>query len=105
MSDREDYRLTQRGGKGVLSLNSTERNGSLIAMRAVNGDEDLLVTTSKGIIIRVSLTQVKVAGRNTQGVKIIKLDDKQSVASIAVVDHQEEENEEVEETSSEQTDK
>ena len=104
MSDREDYRLTQRGGKGVLSLNSTERNGSLIAMRAVNGDEDLLVTTSKGIIIRVSLTQVKVAGRNTQGVKIIKLDDKQSVASIAVVDHQEEENEEVEETSSEQTD-
>jgi DNA gyrase subunit A len=105
MSNREDYRLTQRGGKGVLSLNSTERNGTLIAMRAVNGDEDLLVTTSKGIIIRVSLTQVKVAGRNTQGVKIIKLDEKQSVASIAIVDHQEEESEEVEETSSEQTEK
>lgn len=94
MSNREDYRLTQRGGKGVISLNSTERNGYLVAMRAVNGDEDLLVTTSKGIIIRVSLSQIKIAGRNTQGVKVIRLDDKQEVASIAVVAHQQEDSEE-----------
>ena len=98
MSNREDYRLTQRGGKGVISLNSTERNGYLVAMRAVNGDEDLLVTTSKGIIIRVSLSQIKIAGRNTQGVKVIRLDDKQEVASIAVVAHQQEEESEEETT-------
>lgn len=96
MSNREDYRLTQRGAKGVLSLNATKRNGTLVAMRAVNGDEDLLVTTTKGIIIRISLTQVKVAGRNTQGVKIIKLDANQEVASIAIADSQEEEESETE---------
>ena len=91
MSDREDYRLTKRGGKGVITVNATEKNGDLVAMRAVNGDEDLLVTTTKGIIIRLPLSQVKVAGRNTQGVRIIRLDDDQGVASIAVTEHLEEE--------------
>ena len=86
MSRSEDYRLTSRGGKGVLTLNATERVGNLVAMRAVKGDEDLLITTDKGIIIRTSLSQVKIAGRNTQGVKVIKLDEDQSISSIAVTD-------------------
>ncbi len=86
MSDREDYRLTKRGGKGVKTLNVTAKNGQLVGMRAVHGNEDLLVTTTKGIIIRISLEQVKIAGRNTQGVRIIKLDDDQEVASIAVTE-------------------
>ncbi len=89
MSNREDYRLSKRGGKGVITVNITEKNGALVAMRAANGDEDLLITTSKGIIIRLPLNQVKVAGRNTQGVRIIKLEDNQNVASIDVTEHEE----------------
>ncbi len=91
MSIGTDYRLSSRGGKGVLTLNATERVGNLVAMRAVNGDEDLLVTTNKGIIIRTNLSQVKIAGRNTQGVKIIRLDDEQSISSIAVTEKEESE--------------
>ncbi len=91
MSEREDYRLTSRGGKGVITVNVTDKNGVLVAMRAVNGDEDLLVTTNKGTIIRLPLTQVKVAGRNTQGVRLIRLDEDQEVTSVAAVPHIEEE--------------
>jgi DNA gyrase subunit A len=84
MSEIDDYRLTKRGGKGVITMNATERIGNLVAMKAVNGDEDLIVVTNDGIIIRISLTQVKVAGRNTQGVRIIRLEDKQEIASLEV---------------------
>jgi DNA gyrase subunit A len=91
MSEREDYRLTSRGGKGVITVNVTDKNGVLVAMRAVNGDEDLLVTTNKGTIIRLPLSQVKVAGRNTQGVRLIRLDEDQEVSSVAAVPHIEEE--------------
>ena len=91
MSEREEYRLTSRGGKGVITVNVTDKNGALVAMRAVNGNEDLLVTTNKGTIIRLPLEQVKVAGRNTQGVRLIRLDEDQEVTSIAVVPHDEQE--------------
>ena len=91
MSLREDYRLTKRGGKGVKTVNVTDKNGKLVGMRAVSGEEDLLVTTNKGIIIRISLTQVKIAGRNTQGVRLIRLDEEQEVASIAVTEGTQEE--------------
>jgi len=91
MSEREEYRLTSRGGKGVITVNVTDKNGVLVAMRAVNGDEDLLVTTNKGTIIRLPLTQVKVAGRNTQGVRLIRLDEDQEVSSVAAVPHIDEE--------------
>ncbi len=90
MSDREDYRLTKRGGKGVVTVNVTEKNGNLVALRAVNGNEDLLITTTKGTVIRLPLSQVKIAGRNTQGVRIINLDEKHEIASIAVTEHEEE---------------
>jgi DNA gyrase subunit A len=89
MSERDEYRLTNRGGKGVITVNVTDKNGVLVAMRAVNGNEDLLVTTNKGTIIRLPLAQVKVAGRNTQGVRLIRLEDDQEVSSIAVVPHDE----------------
>lgn len=91
MSPFEDYRLTSRGTKGVITLNATEKNGSLVAMRAVNGNEDLMIMTKAGIIIRMPLQQVKIAGRNTQGVRLIRLDDGQEISSIAFVDHEEEE--------------
>ncbi len=90
----DGYRLTSRGAKGVLSLKTTPKTGSLTAMRAVNGDEDLMVISTHGIVIRMPLEQVKVAGRNTQGVKIVALDPKQKVASLAIVPHAEESPEE-----------
>ena len=85
----DGYRLTHRGAKGVTTVKVTPKNGKLVAVRAVNGDEDLMVITNKGIIIRTPLSEVKVAGRNTQGVKIINLEQGQKVASISIVPHEE----------------
>ena len=84
--------MTSRGTKGVLTLNVTPKTGSLVALRAVNGDEDLMIITKGGIVIRMALSQVKIAGRNTQGVRLIRLDEGQEISSIAVVPHEEEEN-------------
>lgn len=86
MSDIEQYRVSQRGGKGVKTLNATERNGQIVALRAVNGSEDLMIITSDGIVIRLPMEQVKMSGRNTQGVKLIKVQDGQSVATVEVVE-------------------
>ena len=97
MSPFEDYRQTKRGAKGVLTLNTTTKNGKLVCLRAVNGDEDLMMVTSNGTVIRIPLDQVKVSGRNTQGVKVIRLDDdKQKVSSITVVPHEDAEEGEAE---------
>lgn len=90
MSHIDEYRvMSNRGGKGVKTVNVTEKNGNLVCLKAVKGDEDLLVVTNKGVIIRISLEQVKVASRNTQGVRIIKIADNSVVSSIAVVDKEE----------------
>jgi len=102
MSIKEDYRLSNRGGKGVLTLKTTARNGQLVSLKAVNGDEDLMIITSDGIIIRLPMDQVKVAGRNTQGVRLIKVNDDQKVSTLEVVEnYQQEEEEESNETSEE----
>ena len=94
MSKMEDYRLTKRGGQGVLTIKSSEKNGTLAKIVAVNGDEDALIVTNLGIIIRTSLKQVNVSGRNTLGVRIIKLAENQIVSSLCVTDPIEEETEE-----------
>ena len=92
MSEIEEYRETKRGAKGVTTVNATVKTGKLVAMRAVNGDEDLMMVTNGGVVIRIPLEQVKVAHRVTQGVKVIRLeDDKQRVSSITVVPHEDEE--------------
>ena len=83
----DGYRLTHRGGKGVITMNLTPKNGKLCAVRCVEGDEDLLVVTQNGIVIRTPLSEVKIAGRNTQGVKIINMDDKSRVSSVAIIPH------------------
>lgn len=89
MSEVDEYRETKRGAKGVTALNCTVKNGKLVAMRAVQGDEDLMMVTNTGVIIRIPLEQVKIAHRVTQGVKVIRLeDDKQRVSSITVVPHE-----------------
>ena len=79
-----------RGAKGVFSIKDNGKNGSLTALRAVNGDEDLIVITNKGIVIRTPLSQVHIAGRNTVGVKVIALDPGNKVASLAIVPHEDE---------------
>ena len=91
MSDINDYRLTKRGSQGVLTIKTSEKNGSLAKIVAVNGEEDILVVTNLGIIIRTSLKEVKVAGRNTLGVRIIRLSNDQKVSSLCVTDAVEEE--------------
>ena len=97
LSYADEYRLTSRGAKGVIAVNTTAKNGKLIATKAVKGDEDLMVITTGGIVIRIPLSQVSITGRNTQGVRIIKLEEKQHVSSIAIVPHEEQEETETEE--------
>ena len=100
----DGYRLTSRGAKGVITIKTTPKTGDLCAVRAVNGDEDLLVVTGAGIVIRTPISEIKIAGRNTQGVKIIAVSDTTKVASIAILPHEdpsEEGDEEVEEAADE----
>lgn len=101
LSKIEDYRLTQRGSKGVATMNMTDKTGKILTTKSVNGDEDIMVITIDGILIRTSLKEVNVVGRNTQGVKIIRIKDNEQVSSIAVVKASEEVEENPEETSTE----
>lgn len=87
----EDYRITKRGAKGVATVNITDKNGKLMALRAVHGDEDVLIMTDNGVMIRISLETVSTYGRNTQGVRMINVDDDSSVATIALIDKETEE--------------
>ena len=89
-SEIEDYRLTSRGTKGVKTINVTEKTGKLVSVRSVHGDEDAMIMTNEGIIIRISLENVGVYGRNTQGVKLINVSENESVARVAIVDKEEE---------------
>ena len=83
------YRITKRGTKGVSTLKATDKVGTLVAVRAVNLDDDLMVITNAGIVIRTPLSQVRISSRNTQGVKIMNLEGRQKVSSIAIVPHEE----------------
>ena len=88
----DEYRLQGRGGSGVKTLNVTDKNGALVALKSVNDMQDLIITTDKGVIIRMHISDISQTGRATQGVKLIRLKDDQSIATVAVVAHQEEEN-------------
>jgi len=87
----EEYRLTHRGSKGVKTLNITDKNGSIVALRSIHGDEDLMIITNSGIVIRISIEQVSLLSRNTQGVRLINLKNGQKVSTASTVDHIEEE--------------
>ena len=96
LEERRNYRITKRGAKGVSTLKVTDKVGKLVAVRAVNGDEDLMVVTNAGIVIRTPLEQIRMIGRNTQGVKIMNLEARQKVASMTIIPHVEESEEELE---------
>jgi DNA gyrase subunit A len=89
-SDVEDYRITNRGGKGVMAMNVTEKTGKLVAIKEVDDTNDIMIMTKAGITIRLSVKDLRVLGRVTQGVRLINIDDKDSIASIAKVDYVEE---------------
>lgn len=84
-SDFEDYRLTNRGGKGVKTMNVTDKTGAVIAIKAVREEEDLMIMNRSGIIIRMPVSDIRVMGRATQGVRVIRLDDDDAIADVTVV--------------------
>lgn len=93
----DDYRLTNRGAKGVMTLKITEKNGALVSLKAVNGEEDCMIMTDDGIVIRINLEQVSTFGRGTQGVKLITTTENSKVSTIAIVDKAEEDTDLVDE--------
>ena len=90
----EEYRITSRGAKGVKTININESNGELVALKAVNGDEDALIMRNDGVIIRISLSNVSTLGRVTKGVRLIKPEENTYVKTVTLMEHQDEESEE-----------
>ena len=84
-----DYRETNRGSKGVKAINITEKNGNIVAVKLIYGDKDAIIMTDSGMTMRMSLDQVSVLGRATQGVRLINLKDNQKVATVSLVDKNE----------------
>ena len=89
-SPLEDYRVTSRGAKGVKTLNITEKTGELIAIKMVTDENDLMIINKSGITIRVPVSDIRVAGRATQGVKLINLREGDTIAAVCVVNKSEE---------------
>lgn len=88
-SDLDDYRVTNRGGKGVKTINITDKTGSLIAIKEVTDTDDLMIINRSGIIIRMGVSTLRIVGRATQGVRLIKIDDGDAIAAVAKVDVEE----------------
>ncbi|NJD21800.1 MAG: DNA gyrase subunit A [Melioribacter sp.] len=89
-SEIEDYRLSRRGGKGVITVKTSDRNGKLIAIKEVNDSDELVIITTGGMVIRQAVKDLRVMGRNTQGVRLIRLNDGDDIADIARVIPEEE---------------
>jgi DNA gyrase subunit A len=97
----DDYRVTNRGGKGVKTINVTEKTGELIAMKSVSNDNDLMIITTNGITIRLAINSISILGRATQGVRVINLKGDDRIASVARVNAVEETPEEITDTDTE----
>ncbi len=89
-SDINDYRVTNRGGKGVKTINITEKTGALIAIKEVTDNDDLMIINKSGIIIRMAVSNLRVMGRATQGVRLIKINEGDAIAAVTKVDVEEE---------------
>lgn len=90
-SELDDYRITRRGGKGVITMKSSDKNGSMISIREVVDNDDLMIITTKGIMIRQNVGEIRVMGRNTQGVRLIKLHEGDTISAVASVVGEDEE--------------
>jgi DNA gyrase subunit A len=84
-SSISDYRVTNRGGKGIINIKATERNGQVVTIKEVVDEDELMLITQKGIIIRQPVKQISVIGRNTQGVRLINLDPGDKLVDVARV--------------------
>jgi len=89
-SDIEEYRITNRGGKGVKTINITEKTGNLVGIKSVTDANDLMIITKNGIAIRMNVSDLRVMGRATQGVRLINIQDTDSIAAVTKVDHEDE---------------
>ncbi len=96
-TDIDDYRVTNRGGKGVKTLNVTDKTGQLVAIKGVTDKEDLMIINKSGIIIRIAISELRTMGRATQGVRLITLKGDDEIASVAKIEHDEEEEKEIDE--------
>jgi len=92
-TDIDDYRITNRGGKGIKTLNVTEKTGNLVAIKDVTDKDDLMIINKSGIIIRIAVGELRTMGRATQGVRLITLKENDEIASVAKIEHEEEEEE------------
>ena len=92
-TNASEYRVVHRGGKGVRTCNIQEKNGELVAMKSVDGNEDIMIVTDSGVIIRMDVAGISRTGRNTLGVKLIRLDEDHFVSAVAKVEKEEEEEE------------
>lgn len=92
----EEYRQTHRGSKGVKALNITDKNGNIVSFKIVNQNEDLMIITNNGIIIRLPIDQISITGRVAQGVKLINLKEEQNVSTVAIISKEELESDEKE---------
>jgi DNA gyrase subunit A len=99
-TDIDDYRVTNRGGKGVKTINVTEKTGELVAIKDVTDNDDLMIINKSGIVIRIGVSDLRVMGRATQGVRLITFKGDDAIASITKVEH-EEETDEIETSESE----
>ncbi|WP_256759650.1 DNA gyrase subunit A [Cohnella sp. WQ 127256] len=99
-----EYRIQTRGGKGIKTLNVTEKNGAIVGLKVVHDDEDLMIMTSSGTLIRTSMAGINTMGRITQGVKLINIRDEDSVATVARAPKNEETDTDSEDTESETED-
>ena len=88
-TETDEYRLTHRGGKGVKALNITDKNGLIVAFKSVVGNEDIIITTNSGIVIRLDVNKISTLKRNTQGVRLISLKDNQIVTNVTVTEKEE----------------
>ena len=90
----DEYRITNRGGKGVKTLNTTDKNGSIVSFKTVDNDKDLMIITDTGIVIRLAVDKISTMSRVTQGVRLINLKENQYVSSISVIDKNNDEEQE-----------
>jgi DNA gyrase subunit A len=90
-TDIEDYRVTNRGGKGVKTINITDKTGNLVAIKNVTDADDLMIINKSGIVIRIAVSELRVMGRATQGVRLITLKGNDEIASVAKIDHEDDE--------------
>jgi DNA gyrase subunit A len=95
-SGLDEYNVTNRGGKGVRTINITEKTGLLVGIKVVNEDDDLMITNRSGIVIRTPISGVRVMGRAAQGVRCIRIDDGDSISDVAIVARDNSEDAEIE---------